>query len=298
KKTENQNLGADFILLDIFQYGQMNSVLFVAIAGLFSLTLVGNIILTHLIRLDTRLHAPMSFLLSQLSFIGLMYISTTVPKMAANFLSNSKSITFLGCEIQTFVVLTLSGTEALLNFMSYDRVAICHPLHYPVLMSKMICLFMVISTNALTHTLYVSQLPFCRSWLINHFFCEVPSLMSLVHRDTSQYEYTVLFTILIILILPFLALLASYARVLIVAYPVSSGKRQTKVVSTYSSHPIVASLFYGTALSTYTRPHSLHYPKEEKVVAIFYSIITTLLNPLIYNLGNKEVIRAMRRLLG
>uniref|UniRef100_G3TSQ3 Olfactory receptor n=1 Tax=Loxodonta africana TaxID=9785 RepID=G3TSQ3_LOXAF len=274
-------------------------------SSLFSVTLMGNIILIHLIRLGTPLHTPMYFLLSQLSFIDMMYISTTVPKMAANFLSNSKTITFLGCKIQTFVVLTLGGTEALLlGFMSYDRyVAICHPLHYPVLMSKTICLFMVTcpwassSINALIHTLHVFQLPFCRSQIINHFFCEVPSLMPLVCQDTSQYEYTVLLSGLIILLLPFIAILASYARVLIAVYQMSSGKGQTKAISTCSSHLIVTSLFYGTALSTYTRPHTLHYPKEDKVVAVFYSIITPLLNPFIYSLRNKEVMGAMKRVL-
>uniref|UniRef100_G3U7U5 Olfactory receptor n=1 Tax=Loxodonta africana TaxID=9785 RepID=G3U7U5_LOXAF len=285
-KTENQTFGTEFILLGFFQYGQMNTVLFVTIVGLFSVSLMGNIILIHLIRLDTPLHTPMYFLLSQLSFIDMMYISTTVPKMAANFLSNSKTITFLGCKIQTFVVLTLGGTEALLlGFMSYDRyVAICHPLHYPVLMSKMICLSMVTcawassSINALIHTLCVFQLPFCTSQIINHFFCEVPSLLPLVCQDTWPYH----------LLLPFIAILASYARVLIVVYQMSSGKGQTKAISMCSPHLIVANLFYGTTLSTYN-PHSLHYPEEDKVVVVFYSIITPLLNPFIYSLRNKEV---------
>ncbi|XP_010600198.2 olfactory receptor 2AK2-like [Loxodonta africana] len=270
-KTENQTFGAEFILLGFFQYGQMNTVLFVAIMGLFSVTLMGNITLIHLIRLDTRFHTPMYFLLSQLSFTDMMYISTTVPKMAANVLSNNKTITFLGCKIQTFVVLTLGGTEVLLGFMSYDRyVAICHPLHYPVLMSKTICLSMVTrawasgSINALIHTLYVFQLPFCRSRIINHFFCEIPSLTPLVCKDPSQYEYTVLFSVLIILLLPVMVILASYAPVVIAVYQMVSGKAQTKAISMCSSHLIVTSLFYGTVLSTYTRPHSLHYPEEEK----------------------------------
>ncbi|XP_010591694.2 olfactory receptor 2AK2-like [Loxodonta africana] len=305
-KTENQSFGAEFILLGLFQYGQMNTVFFVAISIFFSVALLGNIIMICLIILDFRLHIPMYFLLSQLSFIDVMYISTTVPKMAANFLSTSKTITFLGCEIQTFVFLTLAGTEALLlSFMSYDRyVAICHPLHYPVLMTKTICLYMVTcawassSINALIHTLYVFQLPFCRSRLINHFFCEVPSLMPLVCQDTSQYEYTILFSGLIILLLPFMAILASYARVFIVVYQMSSGKGQTKAVSTCSSHLIVVSLFYGTGISTYMRPHSLHNSEQDKVVAVFYSIITPLLNPFIYSLRNKEVMGAMKRLIG
>ncbi|KAB1280946.1 Olfactory receptor 2AK2 [Camelus dromedarius] len=227
----------------------MDSFLFVAIAILFSVALMGNITLILLIRLDPRLHTPMYFLLSQLSFIDMMYISTTVPKMAVNFLSNSKTITFLGCEIQTFVFLVLGRTEALLlGFMSYDRyVAICHPLRYP---------------------------------------------------DISEYEYTVILSGLIILLLPFMAILTSYACVLTVVFQMSSGKGQTKAISTCSSHLLVASLFYMTTLSTYTTPHSMHSPEQDKVVAVFYTIITPLLNPFIYSLRNKEVIGALRRLIG
>ncbi|XP_032251675.1 olfactory receptor 2AK2-like [Phoca vitulina] len=304
-KTGNQSIKTDFILSGLFQYGQMDTFLFVAIVILFAVALMGNIILILLIRLHTRLHTPMYFLLSQLSFMDIMNITTTVPKRATNFLSNSKTITFLGCEIQTFVFIVLGGTEALLlGFMSYDRyVAICHPLHYPLLMSKKICWFMVTcawtscSINALVHTLYVFHLPFCRSRLINHFFCELPSLLQLACQNTSTYEYTVVLSGLIILLLPFLAILASYACVLIVFFQMSSGKGQTKAVSTCSSHLIVASLFYVTALSTYTRPHSLHSLGQDKTVAVFYTIITPLLNPIIYSLRNKEVIGAMRSLL-
>ncbi|XP_044243186.2 olfactory receptor 2AK2-like [Ursus arctos] len=304
-KTGNQSVETDFILSGLFQYGYMDAFLFVAIVILFAVALMGNIILILLIRLDTRLHTPMYFLFSQLSFLDIMNISTTVPKMTTDFLSNSKTITFLGCEIQTLVFLALGGTEALLlGFMSYDRyVAICHPLHYPIFMSKKICWFMVAcawtsgSINALVHTLYVFHLPFCRSRLINHFFCELPSLLPLVCQDTSQYEYTVLLSGLIILLLPFMAILASYARVLTVVFQMNSGKGQRRAISTCSSHLIVASLFYVTGLSTYTRPHSLHSPEEDKAVAVFYTIITPLLNPFIYSLRNKEFIGAMSRQL-
>ncbi|XP_045855649.1 olfactory receptor 2AK2-like [Meles meles] len=304
-KTGNQSAETDFILSGLFQFGQKDAFLFVAVVILFAVALMGNIILIFLIRLDTRLHTPMYFLLSQLSFMDIMNISTTVPKMTTNFLSNSKTITFLGCVVQTFLFMVLGGTEALLlGFMSYDRyVAICYPLQYPILMSKKICWFMVTcawtsgSINALIHTLYVFHLPFCRSRLINHFFCELPSLLQLVCQNTSMYEYTVILSCLIILLLPFMAILASYACVLSVVFQMTSGKGQTRALSTCSSHLIVASLFYVTGLSTYTRPHSLHSPEQDKAVAVFYTIITPLLNPFIYSLRNKDVIGAMRRLL-
>ncbi|XP_006984988.1 olfactory receptor 2AK2-like [Peromyscus maniculatus bairdii] len=301
----NHSWRTDFILLGLFQYGQMDTLLFTVIAILFAVALIGNTTLVHLIRLDQRLHTPMYFLLSQLSIIDMMYISTTVPKMAANFLSGTKTISFLGCEIQAFVFSSLGGSEALLlGFMSYDRyIAICWPLHYPVLMSRKICCSMVAcawssSVNALVHTLYAFQLPFCESRIVNHFFCEIPSLLPLVCEDTSQYEHTILMSGLVILLLPFLAILASYARVLVVVFQMRSGKGQSRAVSTCSSHLTVASLFYATTLSTYTQPHSLHSPARDKVVAVLYSIVTPVLNPFIYSLRNKEVTGALRRQMG
>ena len=305
-ETGNHSCGTDFTLVGLFQYGHMDTFLFTVISILFAVALIGNITLVILIRLDQRLHTPMYFLLSQLSIMDMMYISTTVPKMAANFLSDTKAISFLGCAVQTFVFLTLGGSEALLlGFMSYDRyIAICRPLHYPVFMSRKICCSMVAgawsssSINAFMHTVYVFQLPFCGSRMVNHFFCEVPSLLPLVCEDTSQYEYTVLVSGLVILLLPFLAILASYARVLVVVFQMGSGKGQSRAVSTCSSHLTVASLFYVTGLCTYTQPHSLHSPGRDKVVAVLYSIITPVLNPFIYSLRNKEVMGALRRQMG
>ncbi|XP_049987587.1 olfactory receptor 2AK2-like [Alexandromys fortis] len=305
-ESGNHSWGTDFILVGLFQYGQMDALLFTVIAILFAVALLGNITLVLLIRLDRRLHTPMYFLLSQLSIIDMMYISTTVPKMAANFLSDTNIISFLGCEIQAFMFMILAGSEALLlGFMSYDRyIAICRPLHYPVLMSRKICCSMVScawsssSFNALVHMLYTFHLPFCGSRIVNHFFCELPSLLPLVCEDTSQYEHTILMCSLIILLLPFLAILASYARVLVVVFQMRSGKGQSRAMSTCSSHLTVASMFYATGLSTYTQPNSLHSAARDKVLAVFYSIVTPVLNPFIYSLRNKEVMGALRRQLG
>ncbi|XP_031210098.1 olfactory receptor 2AK2-like [Mastomys coucha] len=305
-ETGNCSCGTDFTLAGLFQYGHMDTFLFTVIAILFAVALIGNITLVLLIRLDQRLHTPMYFLLSQLSIIDMMYISTTVPKMAANFLSDTKAISFLGCEIQVFMFLSLAGCEALLlGFMSYDRyIAICRPLHYPVLMSRKICFSLVASAwssssiNALAHTMYVFQLPFCGSKMVNHFFCEVPSLLPLVCEDTSQYEHMIVMSVLVLVLLPFLAILASYARVLVVVFQMGSGQGQSRAVSTCSSHLTVASLFYVTGLCTYTQPHSLHSPGRDKVVAVLYSIVTPVLNPFIYSLRNKEVMGALRRQMG
>uniref|UniRef100_A0A452QJY8 Olfactory receptor n=1 Tax=Ursus americanus TaxID=9643 RepID=A0A452QJY8_URSAM len=306
-KTGNESIKTVFILSGLFQYGHMDIFLFVAIIILFAVALMGNLILFLLIQLDTRLHTPMYFLLSQLSFMDIMNISTTVPKMATDFLSNSKTITFLGCEIQTFVFIVLGGTEALLlGFMSYDRyAAICYPLHYPLLMSKKICWFMVTcawtscSINALVHTLYVFHLPFCRSQLINHFFCELPSLLQLACQNTSQYEYTFFMYVccILMLLIPLSLILASYSLILAAVLHMRSTAAQKKAFATCSSHLAVVGLFYGAKIFIYMRPKSYRSVAHDKVVSAFYTIFTPVLNPLIYSVRNKEVKGALRKWL-
>uniref|UniRef100_A0A452VL08 Olfactory receptor n=1 Tax=Ursus maritimus TaxID=29073 RepID=A0A452VL08_URSMA len=307
-KTGNQSIETDFILSGLFQYGRMGTFLFVAIVILFAVALMGNIILILLIRLDTRLHTPMYLLLSQLSFIDIMNISTTVPKMTTDFLTNSKTITFLGCEIQTFVFIVLGGTEALLlGFMSYDRyVAICHPLHYPVLMSKKICWFMVTcawtsgSINALGHTLYAGatlSFPYCHSREINHFFCEAPSLVRLACADTTFFEFFMYVCCILMLLIPLSLILASYSLILAAVLCMKSTAAQKKAFATCSSHLAVVGLFYGTLIFTYMRPKSYHSVAHDKVVSAFYTIFTPVLNPLIYSVRNKDVKGALRKWL-
>ncbi|XP_005415029.1 PREDICTED: olfactory receptor 2AK2-like [Chinchilla lanigera] len=302
--TGNQSLGTDFVLVGLFHYGRMNALLFAAVVTLFWVAVLGNVTLAHPIRADSRLHTPMHLLLGQLSLIDMLYISTAVPKAATSYLTDTKAISFWGCEMQTLAFLILGGSEAILRgFVSYDRyVATCRPLRYPVLMSRKIggclvtCAWSGSAANSLIPTLYVFQLPFCGSRLVNHCFCELPSRLPLVCQDTSQYEYTILLSGLVILLLPFLGILASYAQVLTAVLRMRSRTGQTKALSTCSSHLTVASLFYVATLSTCTRPHSLRDPAQDKVVAVFYTIITPLLNPFIYSLRNKEVLGALRKL--
>ncbi|XP_076713664.1 olfactory receptor 2L13-like [Callospermophilus lateralis] len=194
--------------------------------------------MTALIFLDPQLHTPMYFLRSQLSLMDLMYISSTVPKVVYNFLSGQKSISFLGCGVQSFFFLTMAGSEGLI--LAYDCfVAICHPLHYPICMSKRTGVKMIIGTwilgsiNSLAHTVYALHLPYCRSRVINHFYCDIPAMLPLPCVDTWVYEYMV----------------------------------------------------------------SLCSPAEDKNLAVFYTILTPMLNPIIYSLRNKEVLGGHRKSL-
>ncbi|XP_030149100.1 olfactory receptor 2L13 [Lynx canadensis] len=296
----------DFILLGLFPSNQTGLFLLFFIVFIFFLASVGNSAMIHLIRLDPRLHTPMYFLLSQLSLMDLIYISTTVPKMVFNFLSGQKGISFLGCGMQSFFFLTMACSEGLLlSSMAYDRyVAICHPLHYPIRMSKMTCVKMIIgswilgSINSLAHTVYALHIPYCRSRAINHFFCDVPAMLPLACIDTWVYEYMVFVSTSLFLLFPFLGITASYGWVLFSIYHMHSKEGRKKAFTTCSTHLTVVTFYYAPFVYTYLRPRNLRSPTEDKILAVFYTILTPMLNPIIYSLRNKEVLGAMKREFG
>ncbi|XP_027622860.1 olfactory receptor 2T27 [Tupaia chinensis] len=248
----------------------------------------------------------MYFLLSQLSLMDILYISTIVPKMLADQATGQRAISFAGCTAQHFLYLTLAGAEFfLLGLMSYDRyVAICHPLRYPVLMSRKVCLLIVAadwlggSADGFLLTPVTMQFPFCASREINHFFCEVPALLKLSCTDTSAYETAMYVCCILMLLIPFSVISASYTRILTTVYRMSEAEGRKKAVATCSSHMVVVSLFYGAATYTYVLPHSYHTPAKDKAVSAFYTILTPMLNPLIYSLRNKDVTGALKKTVG
>ncbi|CAN0441314.1 unnamed protein product [Rangifer tarandus platyrhynchus] len=301
---ENYNQTSnDFILLGLFPSSRFGIFLFILIFLIFLIALFSNLFMILLIFLDTHLHIPMYFLLSQLSFIDLNYISTIVPKMAYNFLFADKSISFIGCGIQSFFFLTLGGAEGLLlASMAYDRyVAICFPLHYSIRISKRVCILMITgswimgSINSCAHTTYILSIPYCQSRSINHFFCDVTVMLTIACTDTTVYEYTVFLSTTLFLLLPFIGIAFSYGRVLLAVYRMNSAEGRKKAYSTCSTHLTVVSFYYAPFVYTYLRPRFLRTPTEDKVLAVFYIILTPVLNPIIYSLRNKEVIGALRR---
>ncbi|CAO2631234.1 Olfactory receptor 2AJ1 [Lemmus lemmus] len=303
---ENHTFSSDFILLGLFSSSQTSQVVFTFIFFIFIITITENALMILLIHRDSRLHTPMYFLLSHLSFMDIMHISNIVPKMIADYLSGSRTISFAGCGFQVFLSLTLLGGECLLlAAMSYDRyVAICHPLRYPVLMSKMMCLKMIIgswilgSINSLAHTVYALHIPYCHSRSINHFFCDVPAMLPLACMDTWVYEYMVFVSTVIMLIFPVTIIIASYTRVILAVIRMSSAESRHKAFATCSSHLVVVGMYYGAAMFIYMRPSSGRSPNQDKMVSAFYTILTPLLNPLIYSLRNREVARAFMKVLG
>ncbi|XP_011370301.1 olfactory receptor 2M3-like [Pteropus vampyrus] len=302
---ENQTFSSDFILLGIFGHSPTHTFLFSLVLGIFSVAFVGNMAMVLLICLDARLHTPMYFLLSQLSLMDLMLICTIVPKTAFNYLSGSKSISVAGCGAQIFFYVSLLGAECfLLAVMAYDRyVAICHPLRYSGLMSQKICCFMAASswilgsTDGIIEVAVVLSFSYCARE-IPSFFCDVPALLTLSCTSTLLFEIMMFICCVVMLLLPIAVIIASYARVILAIIRMGSAEGRRKAFTTCSSHLMVLGMYFGAGMFTYMRPVSDHSPTQDKMVSAFYTILTPMLNPLIYSLRNKEVTRAFMKVLG
>ena len=258
-----------------------------------------------LIHRESRLHTPMYFLLSHLSLMDILHTSNIVPKMITDFLSGSKTISFVACGFQIFLSLTLLGGECLLlAAMSYDRyVAICHPLRYPILMNDYVSVLMAGGAwfigiiNSIVHTAYALHFPFCGSRVIDHFFCEVPAMLMLFCVDTTHYERGIYVSGIIFLLVPFSLIFASYVQILLTVLRMKSKEARKKSFSTCFFHMIVVIMYYGPFIFTYMRPKKYHTPGQDKSLAIFYTILTPTFNPIIYSIRNKDVLEAMKNML-
>ncbi|KAM6223487.1 olfactory receptor 2V1-like [Rhynchocyon petersi] len=299
----NQSSTDDFILLGIFSCSATDFVLFSMVMIVFTVALCGNILLISLIYRDRQLHTPMYFFLSQLSLMDLMLVCNVVPKMVVNFLSGKKSISFIGCGIQVGCFVSLVGSEGLLvGLMAYDRfVAISYPLHYHILMSKRVCAQIAGGSwafgvlDGMIQMVVVMTFPYCASRNVDHFFCELSALLKLACVDTSVFENLLFVCCVVMLLLPFSIVMASYARILTAVLRMRSAQARKKAFTTCSSHLTAVSLFYGAAMFIYLRPKRYRTPSHDKVVSVFYTVLTPMFNPLIYSLRNQEVIGALRK---
>ena len=293
----------DFILMGLFSQSKHPAFLCVVIFVIFLMALSGNSILILLIYSDAHLHTPMYYFISQLSLMDVMYISVTVPKMLMDQVMGINKISAPECGMQMFFYVTLGGSEYfLLATMAYDRyVAICHPLHYSTLMSHKVWLFLVSgcwflgSVDGFMLTPITMTFPFCRSQEIHHFFCEVPAVMKLSCSDTSLYETLMYLCCVLMLLIPMTVISSSYSFILLTIHRMNSAEGRKKALTTCSSHMTVVILFYGAAIYTYMLPSSYHTPEKDMAVSAFYTILTPVLNPLIYSLRNKDVIRALKK---
>ncbi|XP_012789302.1 olfactory receptor 2D3-like [Sorex araneus] len=302
---ENQSYVTEFILLGLSQDPQTEVLLFFLFLVTYVLTVLGNLLIIVLIHIDSKLHTPMYFFLRNLSFADLCFSTTTVPQLLIHLLAKKKSISFAGCSTQIFVFLLLGGTEcALLAVMSYDRyVAVCKPLHYSTIMTQGVCALMAFGSwgsgafVSLIDTSFTLSLPYRDKNTINHFFCEPPTLLQLASADTYSTEMTIFGMGVGILLAPVSLILVSYWNIICTVIRMQSGEGRLKVFSTCGSHLVVVILFYGSAIFTYMRPNSKTMKERDKMISVFYSTITPMLNPLIYSLRNKDVKGALRKLI-
>ncbi|XP_071467907.1 olfactory receptor 2T29-like [Marmota flaviventris] len=296
---------AYFILVGLFRQSQHPALLCMVIFLVFLMALSGNAVLIILIHSSAKLHTPMYFFISQLSLMDMMSISITVPKMLLDQVLGLSTISVPECGIQMFLYLTLVGSEFfLLAAMAYDRyMAICHPLRYPVLINHRVCLLLASgcwflgSVDGFMLTPVTLTYPFCRSREIQHFFCEVPAVMKLSCSDTSLYETLMYLCCVLMLLIPVTVISGSYSCILLTIHRMNSAEGRRKALATCSSHMMVVTLFYGAAVYTYMLPSSYHTPQKDMVMSVFYTILTPVLNPLIYSFRNKDVTGALRKML-
>ncbi|XP_045041252.2 olfactory receptor 5M11 isoform X2 [Desmodus rotundus] len=295
----------EFILLGLTGRPELQPLLFVLFLVVYLVTLLGNLGMIALIRLDSRLHTPMYFFLTNLAFVDLCYSSNATPQMLTNFLSEKKTITFAGCFTQCYIFIALLLTELyMLAAMAYDRyVAICNPLRYSVKMSRRVCICLATFpyvygfSDGLLQAILTFRLTFCRSNVINHFYCADPPLIKLSCSDTYVKEHAMLISAGFNLSSSLTIILVSYAFIIAAILRIKSAEGRHKAFSTCASHMMAVTLFYGTLFCMYVRPPTDKTVEESKIIAVFYTFVSPVFNPLIYSLRNKDVKRALKNVL-
>nr|XP_002708969.1 olfactory receptor 1052-like [Oryctolagus cuniculus] len=295
----------EFLLVGLTENPNLKIPLFLLFTLIYVITLVGNWGMIVLIWLNVHLHTPMYFFLSNLSFCDICYSTVFAPKMLVNFLSKQKSSTFFGCVLQSFFFAVYITTEGiLLSVMAYDRyVAIANPLLYKVIMTQCVCTSMVLASylggliNSLTHTIGLLKLDFCGPHTVNHFFCDIPPLLKLSCSDAHNNEMLLLIFSGVIAMFTFIIIMVSYTRIIIAIQRIRSAEGRRKAFSTCVSHLTAVTLFYGSVTFSYIQPSSQYSLEQEKISAVFYTLVIPMLNPLIYSLRNKDVKDAAKKSL-
>ncbi|XP_023969412.2 olfactory receptor 5AP2-like [Chrysemys picta bellii] len=299
----NETSITEFILLGFGTHPELQILLFLLFLVIYIATVAGNILIVTLVVTDQHLHTPMYFFLGNLSCLETFYTSTILPRMLASLLTEDRTVSFSGCLTQYYFFGSLAGTECLLlSVMSYDRyLAICNPMHYAARMSGRVLLQLAGGSwlggflgNSIT-TLSISQLTFCGPNDIDHFFCDLIPLINLSCNDPQLMEMLAFTLILIFSLLPFLLTLMSYICIIATILRIPSTTGRQKAFSTCSSHLTVVTIFYGTLLIVYMFPTTNALSDSKKVLSVFYTVLTPLVNPLIYSLRNKEVKEALRK---
>ncbi|XP_048203305.1 olfactory receptor 2B11-like [Perognathus longimembris pacificus] len=300
----NETYPKEFILLGFANHPWLELPLFIVLLITYPMAMMGNIAIILVSRLDPRLHSPMYFFLTNLSFLDMCYTTSIVPQMLFNLGSSRKTISYVGCVVQLYFFSIMGGTECLLlALMSFDRyVAICRPLHYTLIMSQRLCILLVAivwlggMTYAFLEATLTLQLPLCGINQLDHLLCEIPLLIKTACGEKEANELILSVVCIFMLAIPLCLILASYASIGRAILKIKSSEGRKKAFGTCSSHLIVVFLFYGPAISMYLQPPSSITRDQPKFMALFYGVVTPTLNPFIYTLRNKDVKGALSRL--
>ncbi|XP_019568959.2 olfactory receptor 5M5 [Rhinolophus sinicus] len=301
----NSTLVTEFILLGLTDRPELQPIFFVLFLVIYLITVGGNLGMLVLIRMDSRLHTPMYFFLASLSCLDLCYSTNVTPKMLVNFLSERKTISYAACLVQCYFFIAMVITEYyMLAVMAYDRyVAICNPLLYSSKMSKGLCIRLIAGPYAygflsgLMETMWTYRLTFCGSNVINHFYCADPPLIRLSCSDTFIKETSMFVVAGFNLSNSLLIILVSYLFILMAILRMRSAEGRHKAFSTCGSHLVAVTVFYGTLFCMYVRPPTDSSVEQSKILAVFYTFVSPMLNPIIYSLRNKDVKIAFRKLI-
>ena len=304
-RMENLSTVFEFLLLGLPIRPEQHNVFFTLFLAMYLTTVLGNLLIILLIRLDSHLHTPMYFFLSHLALTDVSFSSVTVPKMLVNMLTHSQSISYTGCVSQVYFFIVFGTIDSfLLTSMAYDRyVAICHPLHYTIIMNLSFCVLLVVmswalsSANALVQTLLLARLSHFRNNTIPHYFCDLSALLKLSSSDTTMNKMVILVLGNVIITVPFICILISYGLIGVTILKIPSLKGIYKALSTCGSHLCVVSLYYGAIIGLYFVPSSNNTNDEDVIVAVMYNVVIPMLNPFIYSLRNRDMKGALRNIL-
>ncbi|XP_077882216.1 olfactory receptor 7A5-like [Ictidomys tridecemlineatus] len=299
----NDTQRLEFLLLGIAEYPELQPLIFGFFLSMYLVTVLGNLLIILATISDSHLHTPMYFFLSNLSFVDVCFTSTTVPKMLVNIQTQSKAISYAGCITQIHFFVLFGGLDDfLLTVMAYDRyVAICHPLHYMVIMNHRLCGLLVLMSwvvcflHAILQSLMIFRLSYCTDLEIPHFFCELNQVIQRACSDTFLNEVVIYIASFLLGGGPITGILYSYCKIVSSIRAISSAHGKYKAFSTCASHLSVVSLFYGTSLGVYLSSAVTQNSHSIATASVMYTVVTPMLNPFIYSLRNKDIKRALRR---